>query len=149
MKKEKLNYTWSQFDVDCDSLVKQIRKTRFRPNTIISLARGGLCLGVKISHKLHKPLMIVSAKTYSDTKETMSTAVLNTSYTQPLISPALILDEISDSGRTLKIVMDHFITSGIDVKVATLIYKRHSKIKPDFYISEVDNNCWINFPWET
>lgn len=147
MKKEIDNYSWQQFDVDCVSLVKKVR--RYNPKTIVALARGGLSLGVKLSHLLHKPLMIISAKAYSEKKKVTSTIILNSSYTSPLQSPILIVDECVDSGTTLKIVTEHFESLGVEVRTAVLIYKKQSKIKPDYYISERDNKTWTVFPWET
>ena len=147
MSKEKLEYNWTQFDDDCITLAKKIRG-KFRPATIIALARGGLCLGVKISHKLHQPLMIVSAKTYNENKKSSSTVLLNSSYTLPLKSPVLIVDEIADSGKTLNIIKEHFESLGVDVRTAVILYKKRSIIKPDFYCREVENNTWVNFCWE-
>ncbi len=146
MKKEIYNYTWQQLDEDCMLLVKKIRQ--YNPKTIVALARGGLTLGVKLSHLLHKPLMIISAKAYNENKKITNTIVLNSSYTAPLQSPVLIVDECVDSGTTLKIVADHFETLGVEVRTAILIYKKQSKIKPDYYIKEMDNKTWTVFPWE-
>lgn len=142
------NYTWSQFDEDCEELLRRIKNKKFKPSTIVALARGGLCLGVKLSHALGKPLMIVSAKTYGENKRSLQTVLLNSSYTVPLKSPVLILDEIADSGKTLKIVVDHFSTLGVDIKTATLLYKPHSIVRPDFYCKVAENKQWITFPWE-
>ncbi len=144
---QKIRYLWQEFEDDCDILFRRIRRT-YKPSTIIALARGGLCLGVKLSHKIKKPLMIVSCKTYNDQKQTTNTVLLNSSYTVPLQSPVLILDEIADSGKTLRIVKEHFESLGVEVKVATLLYKPHSIVKPDWYVKEVKNDDWIEFPWE-
>jgi hypoxanthine phosphoribosyltransferase len=143
-----LKYNWKQFDRDTNKLVKKIKKDKFRPKTIIALARGGLILGVKLSHKLDCPLMIVSCKTYSEAKKSLDTVLLNTSYTVPLQSPVLICDEMVDSGKTLKVIVDHFKSLSINIRTATLLYKPHSIIKPDYYIEEVNNKCWVNFCWE-
>jgi len=141
-------YSWRQFEEDCKVLTKKIKRSKFQPKTIVALARGGLTLGVKLSHSLHTPLMIVSAKTYNGEKQSLNTVLLNSSYTVPLQSPILILDEIADSGKTLAVVMDHFKSLGVIVKTATILYKKHSVTKPDYYIKEVENEKWIEFPWE-
>lgn len=145
---KKIKYNWSQFDKDTDTLVRKIKRSQYKPATLIALARGGLCLGTKLSHKLKQPLMIVSAKTYSDDKHQVNTVLLNSSYTVPLKSPILICDEIADSGKTLRIVMDHFKLLGVDVKTATLLYKERSIVKPDFYAHQTPNDEWVIFAWE-
>lgn len=145
---QKTKYSWQDLEADYQILVRKIRRSKFIPNTIIGMARGGLTISVKISHRFHKPLMIVSCKTYNDKAESLNTALLNTSYTVPLQSPVLIVDEIADSGKTLKIVKEHFESLGIVVKTSTLVYKKHSIIKPDYYVREVGNDEWIIFPWE-
>lgn len=50
----------------------------------------------------------------------------------------LVVDDISDTGETLK-WFRVFIT-------ASLYYKPWSKFKPNFYIKETTN--WLVFPWE-
>jgi len=52
----------------------------------------------------------------------------------------LIVDDIADTGLTL--------TSYKNFKIATVYYKPRSKIKPDYYVREVNNSDWIVFPWE-
>jgi hypoxanthine phosphoribosyltransferase len=146
---QKVKYSWVDFETDFLKLLKKIKRHKYSPETIVCLARGGLVIGLKLSHKLKKPLMIVSCKTYTQEGQQSSTTLLNSSYTVPLKSPVLIVDEISDSGRTLKLVKEHFESLGVEVKTATLLYKKHSIIKPDYYAREVDNESWMVFIWET
>lgn len=145
---KKYKYTWKQFDVDCKNLVRRIKYAKYEPKTIVALARGGLPLGVKLSHLMGRYMMIVSAKTYNSKNQQDNTVLLNSSYTVPLQSPTLIVDEIVDNGKTLKIVKRHFQALGIQVKTATLLYKEHSVVKPDWYMKKVPNDCWVEFPWE-
>jgi len=142
-------YKWTQFDKDVANLVRRIKYAYYQPKTIVALARGGLPLGVKLSHLLHLPLMIVSVKSYNEEKQQSSTVLLNSSYTVPLQSPVLLVDEIADSGHTLQIVKRHFESLGVEVKIATLSYKQRSCIRPDWYMSQEENNVWIQYPWES
>jgi hypothetical protein len=50
----------------------------------------------------------------------------------------LIVDDVADSGNT--------IANWKYNKIATLYYKPHCSIEPDFYAFETKN--WIVFPWE-
>jgi len=145
---KKVKYSWEDLESDYQILVRKIRRSKFNPATIIGMARGGLTISVKLSHRLHKPLMIVSCKTYDNNSKSMNTALLNSSYTVPLQSPVLIVDEIADSGKTLNIVAEHFKSLGVDVRTATLLYKKHSITKPNYYVREVGDDSWTIFPWE-
>ena len=141
-------YKWQQFDKDIANLVRRIKYANYQPKTIVALARGGLPLGVKLSHLLHLPLMIVSVKSYNEEKRQNSTVLLNSSYTVPLQSPVLLVDEIADTGHTLEVVKSHFESLGVEVRVATLSYKQHSCIRPDWYMSREEDKVWIVYPWE-
>ena len=144
----KKTYSWKQFDKDVKNLVRRIKYAKYRPKTIVALARGGLTLGVKLSHWLQTPLMIVSCKSYNEQDKQTNTVLLNSSYTVPLRSPILLIDEIADTGHTLKVVKDHFESLGVEVKTATLSYKKHSIIRPDWYMKQIKNETWIVYPWE-
>jgi len=142
------NYSWKDFDKDVSNLVRRIKYAKFTPNTIVALARGGLPMGVKLSHLMKAPLMIISVKSYNEKKNQTNTVLLNSSYTVPLKSPVLIVDEVSDSGHTLQLVKDHFESLGVEVRTSTLVYKEKSCIKPDWYMRKVTNDTWVTFPWE-
>ncbi len=62
----------------------------------------------------------------------------------------LIVDDIFDTGRTVKEVQEDLISKGAtSVKSACVYYKpgkRKVDIKPDFYIEEYDG--WVEFAWE-
>jgi uncharacterized protein len=59
----------------------------------------------------------------------------------------LIVDEVADSGRSLRLIKEHIMERGArQVKTATLFYKNECTLKPDYYESETD--CWVVFPWE-
>jgi hypoxanthine phosphoribosyltransferase len=74
------------------------------------------------------------------------------SLTQPLSAQVrgktvLVVDEIADTGKSLRLVIDHVQEQGArEVKTATLYYKPQSIVKPDFYEKQTD--CWVVFPWE-
>lgn len=57
----------------------------------------------------------------------------------------LILDDISDSGETLKKVSTYYYNN----LTATLYYKEGSIKKPNFYSEYIPkNHGWVIFPWE-
>jgi hypoxanthine phosphoribosyltransferase len=57
------------------------------------------------------------------------------------------VDDVSDSGESLKVALEHLNACGAKaIKTATLYYKPHSIFKPDFFIVQTEQ--WIIFPWE-
>ncbi|MGI5827954.1 MAG: phosphoribosyltransferase [Patescibacteria group bacterium] len=59
----------------------------------------------------------------------------------------LLFDDVADTGGSLSFAKDYLNSLGIeDIATATLFYKPHSVIKPDYYAEETD--AWIIFPYE-
>jgi hypothetical protein len=59
----------------------------------------------------------------------------------------LLFDDIADTGETLKFVKKYLESRGVKkIYTATLFYKPHSMIKPDYYGEETV--AWIIFPYE-
>ena len=59
-----------------------------------------------------------------------------------ITAETLVVDDISDSGKTLKRLLGRK-----KAKVATLYFEKLSKFKPDFYCRIKKE--WVVFPWET
>jgi hypoxanthine phosphoribosyltransferase len=59
----------------------------------------------------------------------------------------LIVDEVADTGKSLKMVREHIVQEGAEeVKTATVYYKPWSVVRPDYFAKETSD--WIVFPWE-
>ena len=114
--------SWMMFELLVHELADKIRKSNVRIQSVFGIARGGLTIAIRLSH------------------------MLNLSYsTYELISPrTILLDDISDSGRTLSVYKKTFPLS----PTATLIWKTTSIFKPDFYAIEKSDDRWVVFPWE-
>lgn len=139
-------YNWKEFDKDMYNLVRRIKYANFQPKTIVGLARGGLVPGVTLSHKLKVPLLIISAKSYDGQQQ--GSLAFNVSFTKPMESPVLLIDDICDTGSTMQNVYNYISSIGIDVKTATLFYKERSVFKPNWYLNKVGDETWIQFCWE-
>ena len=63
----------------------------------------------------------------------------------------LIVDDINDSGNTLKLIKDHSVKNESEIRFAALINNIKSKIKIDYQGQLIDkskNPVWYIFPWE-
>jgi uncharacterized protein len=59
----------------------------------------------------------------------------------------LIVDDVADTGHTLKMVNDFCVERVGEVRTAVLYEKSHSLVKCDYVWKRTDE--WINFPWST
>ncbi len=141
--------TWNQIYEMLLDLAERIRKDGFRPDIIVGVSRGGWPPARVLSDLLDNPnLANVRAEFYLGVAETKEEPLL----TQPVSmnvtdKKALIVDEVADTGKSLKLVLDHIISQGAcEAKIVTVYYKPWSIIMPDYYGKET--NRWIIFPWE-
>lgn len=141
--------TWNQIYDMLLSLAEKIRKDGFKPDIIVGVSRGGWPPARVLSDLLDNPnLASVKAEFYLGVAETKGEPIL----TQPVSTTVtnkkvLIVDEVADTGKSLKLIKEHIIEEGAaEVKIATVYYKPWSIIIPDYY--ERETRCWIVFPWE-
>ena len=67
----------------------------------------------------------------------------------PSGSHILIVDDIADSGHTLKEVAESYLQHGCIVTTAVLYSKEGSAITPDIVWQSIPHDApWIIFPWE-
>lgn len=130
VKVKKQYYTWQEFDKDIEEIVRWASPASGRPRarernfkSVYGIPRGGLMVGVAVSHRLGLPLKLKTEELNQDT---------------------LLVDDIADSGRTLE-NLDKVLN--FKPVVAVLFYHKDTRRMPDFYIREKKD--WVVFPWET
>jgi hypoxanthine phosphoribosyltransferase len=140
---------WNQIYEMLRILAEKIRKSGFKPDIIVGVSRGGWPPARVLSDLLDNPnLANVKAEFYLGVAETKGEPVI----TQPVSMTVtgrkvLIVDEVADTGKSLRLVKEHIIGEGAaEAKVATVYYKPWSIVKPDYY--EKETSRWIVFPWE-
>ena len=119
---EKTYLTWKDIEDAVESLTYQIQTSGKSIEAIAGLPRGGLIPAVLLSHKLNLPYVDI----IGDCEE---------------YEHILIVDDICDSGETLKQYHDYFLT-------ATIHHKQSAIVEPNFYYSLTPENRWIVYPWE-
>lgn len=141
--------TWNQIYKMLLNQAEKIHRNGFKPDVIVGVSRGGWPPARVLSDLLENPnLANARAEFYLGVAETKTEPVL----TQPVSAAVagkkvLIVDEVADTGKSLKLVREHIIRQGaVEVKTATVYYKPWSIVKPDYYEKETVN--WIVFPWE-
>lgn len=141
--------SWSRiYDMLLD-LAGRIRKDGFRPDIIVGISRGGWPPARVLSDLLSNPNVAnVRAEFYLGIAETGSEPTL----TQPVSvktrgKKILIVDEVADTGKSLRMVREHIVKEGAkEARTVTVYYKPWSIVRPDYFAKETSD--WIVFPWE-
>ena len=120
---EKLN--WIEVLVMIHELTEKIKASKEKFDYIYGIPRGGLIPAVILSHKLGIPLTRDLIGKYS-CKDIMY----------------LVVDDISDTGSTL------MEAQNAHNRTATLHMRYNSTVLPNFYVKEIKDNTWIQYPWE-
>ena len=60
----------------------------------------------------------------------------------------LVVDEVSDKGNALSELSDILKSLNVEAYYATLHIKPRTQFVPDVYLKSVDNETWIDYPWE-
>lgn len=141
--------TWNQIYNALLRIAETVRADGFKPDIIVGVSRGGWSPARVLSDLLDNPnLANVRAEFYVSVAETKGEPTL----TQPVSmnvadKRVLVVDEVADTGKSLKLVKEHIIERGAaEVRIATVYYKPWSIVKPDYY--EKETSKWIVFPWE-
>ncbi len=113
-------YTWQEFAEDVEKIIQLIKESGREFKNIYGPLRGGLVLGVCLSHRLGIPLILDESE---------------------ITARTLIVDDIADTGKTL------FIYAYRGNFIITLFYKRHGLYVPDIWLCEKKEK-YIHFPWE-
>ncbi|MEM2593752.1 MAG: phosphoribosyltransferase [Candidatus Bathyarchaeia archaeon] len=141
--------SWDEIYEMLLSLADMIRRDGFKPDFIIGISRGGLPPARVMSDLLgNVELASVRVEFYRGVAETGEEPVI----TQPLSvsvkeKNVLIMDDVADTGKSLKVVYSHVRENGAKtIRTATIYYKPWSIIVPDYYVKVTRR--WIVFPWE-
>ena len=127
-----------------------IKSSGFHPHLVVAIGRGGyvparivcdflmhsLLASIKIEHwdkaACKRPEAAVRFPLAVDVRE----------------KRILIVDDVTDTGDTLKAAIDYIKSEGAgQVKTAVMQHKTSSAIVPDFYAEIISDWRWIIYPW--
>jgi len=139
-------YSYEDFRDDTNTLIKEVKP--FEAEAIIGIARGGLTLAHAVAEGLNiREVQTLRTELYdASCKRESITLFGNCSFNN--VKRVLVLDDIADSGETLKEIMNYLENEfkDIEFKSATLFYKSSSCYEPHTWVNEAKN--WIEFFWE-
>ena len=151
MSSEKLTLSDEEFGLAIRELAQSVADSGFKPDAILSIARGGFLIGGALGYALGvKNTLAMSVEFYTGENQRLPVPVVLPPI--PKVSDfqglsILIADDVADTGETLKLVQDFVAPHVKEARSAVLYETSHSVIKPDY--SWQKTNQWINFPWST
>jgi len=122
-----LDMKWSDFEYYIKMLAKNIRKSKIKISNIYGIPRGGLVIGIRLSHLLNKPLVTDWADRNPET---------------------LVVDDCVDSGATMKKIVEARYCTLTHWNTAVLLYCPNSSFRPTFFSGLKSKTTWVIFPWE-
>jgi len=123
----------------------KIDQSKWEPDIILSINRGGCIPGVFLSHIRDLDHEVLSFKNPKNKNDGIINKIINNDLS------TLIIDDINDTGNTLCEIKEKFNRHTKNIKYAVLINNKSSSFEVDYYGSEIDKNIdnrWIVFPWE-
>lgn len=142
-------YSFEDYSYDINSLVHQITGSGKFYDYVVGVVRGGAIPAVCLSHRLGIPMRTVSWSTFHN--DQMREYAMDIAEDVANGKSILIVDDILDSGRTIKELMKDWECDRNKVGIAVLLYNIEQELRPDFYGRTIDRRTdkdWINFWWE-
>ena len=139
-------YSYEEFVIDTKRLVELSKD--FKADSLLAIARGGLTLGHAYAHAVdNRRLFAINSVLYEGEQKSDSCEIFNIPQLREA-KKVLILDDIVDSGQTVKEVLALLQNCfpKIEFKIASLFYKPTALVQPDFCVHEAKE--WIEFFWE-
>ncbi|GAA0477682.1 phosphoribosyltransferase [Paractinoplanes deccanensis] len=148
---ERETLTWDDFGRAGRALAQRIADDGWRPDLILGVARGGLFAAGSISYALEvKNLHVVNVEFYTGVDERLATPVMlgpEPSVADMSGAGILVVDDVADTGETIKLVRDFCAGHAAEVRTAVIYEKPHSIVQCEYVWSRTDK--WINFPWSS
>lgn len=141
--------TWPELDQVCLSLATRICESGQRFDRLVTLAKGGWPMSRSLVDFLHIPeVASIGIKFYAGINKKMSQPEIYQDLPVAVKGERILLfDDVADSGESLVFTRDHLLNEGVkSVSTASLYYKPHSVLKPDFFGETTTS--WIIFPFE-
>lgn len=142
--------TWNQSYGLCRLLVERIRDSGFRPDIIVAIGRGGWVPGRILADFLDlMDLTSFKIEHYHGSHKQARAMVKYPLSANVSGRRVLLVDDVSDSGDTFEVALEHLLTRSAPaaVRTAVLHHKIQSHFTPDFYVRKIVKWRWLIYPW--
>jgi len=140
---------WDEFGQASRDLAQTIVDDGFQVDVVVAIARGGLLLAGSIAYALGtKSCGALNVEFYTGIGERLPDPIV----LPPMLDEAslagkrvLLVDDVSDSGRTLAMAVKMLEATGADVRSVVLYTKPGTVHEPAYTWRRTP--LWITFPW--
>jgi hypoxanthine phosphoribosyltransferase len=149
-----LYVSWDAYHRLIEKLAIQVWQSGWAFDQILCLARGGMRPGDVLSRVFDKPLAIMSTSSYRAEAGTIQGRLDIARYiTMPqgeLAGRVLLVDDLADSGVTLKAVVERLraMPAITELRSAVIWTKAVSTYQPDYTVEHLPTSPWIHQPFE-
>ena len=140
---------WSTYGTAVRELSQEVADDGYRPEMILSIARGGLFVAGSMGYALSvKNTYTMNVEFYTGVDERLEVPRIlppAPDFVDLADARLLIVDDVADTGHTLKSVQEFCEGKVGEVRTAVIYEKSHSVVNCDYVWRRTD--LWINFPW--
>lgn len=141
--------SWDQMNQLTFEVSRQIKKSDIKFDRIVTLAKGGWPMTRSLIDFTSIPeIASIGIKFYSGINQRLSEPSIYQDIPVSVENEKILLfDDVADTGESLIFTKKLLEEKGARlVKTATIFYKPHSKVVPDFFGEQT--SAWIVFPFE-
>lgn len=141
--------SWDQSYQMSFRLFEKMIEDDFYPDVIVGIARGGwIPARLLADFNGNKRTANIKIEFYEHTSKSSEKPIISQEISEDVSNKkVLIVDDVADSGKSLAVAIDHIKKMNPKkIQTATLFYKDHSIIEPDYYVRET--KAWVVYPWE-
>ncbi len=132
------------------ALGKAVRESGYDPDVVVAVARGGfvparfLCDFLGISDMTSLKIQHYAPGAAKERRAWIKYPVGGDIHGKR----ALVVDDVNDTGDTLKLAVDHLKSLGVaEIRTAVLHEKQTSAVRADYRAVDVLDWHWIIYPW--
>jgi len=144
--------SWSEVVEWCRALAQKIRLSKFKPDVIVAIARGGFVPARLLCDYLDViDLLSIKIEHWIETGKHKEEATIKYPFNYNFAGyKVLIVDDIADTGKSV-VLASKYISENCKpskLKTATMqVIPATSMIIPDYYVDEVKEWTWYMYPW--
>jgi len=144
----KVNYNIVEFIVD--SKLAKIRGKGVKTDYIVGIGRGGLIPATLMGYSLGLPVLNFGVSSYKDKQRTNKFDIYQDIDFTKLKSDSrlLVVDDICDTGNTFAAFRDLYKGNIKQCVYVSLFAKESSELYVDFCGATVNEDTWVEFPWD-
>ena len=163
-KKEKkiVKISWEEYQNIINHFSKDLKRVLPNLDCILGIARGGMFPAMSLAYKLNiKNVEMINIETYDKNNKQLDSKKIDKRNSKELkklkkifkkYKTILIVDDITDTGLTFKLIEDYINSTEIknkaDYALFALFGKNNQANKISFFHQTIPENSWLEFPWD-